>query len=76
MLADEQVSKQISEQVDKYTKQYGRQYYKLIREALVFLSEHEPSWLLDTPIDKDTYINKLVKLASPASEFLVDILNK
>jgi hypothetical protein len=46
--------------VEYFIQKYGENYRKLITDALMWLDEREPTWKLDTPIDRGEYIQELI----------------
>ena len=42
---------------------YGEQFRSLIVNALSYLDQHEPTWSLETPIDRRKYIHGLILAA-------------
>jgi hypothetical protein len=53
---------------ENYVCKYGQLYEFLIADALSFLDERETSWCLDEPIDRDEYIEGLIKAAKKGRE--------
>jgi hypothetical protein len=43
---------------------YGEKYSKLIYSSLAFLDAHQPTWGLDEPIDRQEYVENLIKKAT------------
>ncbi len=52
----------MSELIEALVAKHGEPCRKLIVEALDWLAESEPNWGLDEPINKDEYIETLVRL--------------
>jgi len=53
---------------DRLTNLFGEQYRHIIGSALRFLEDHEASWGLTKPIDRDKYIGRLLEAAHVAGE--------
>lgn len=57
-----------SELIEKLVQQYGEKYRSLFTDSLQWLSEREPIWQLDEPINKEEFIADLVVRATPVCD--------
>jgi len=46
--------------IEELIKEFGEKYRDLITMAIQFLDKEEPSWNLDTPIDRRKYIKTIL----------------
>jgi hypothetical protein len=55
--------------IDKLVAEFGEQHRRMIVSALDFLDEKEPTWGLETPIDRRAYIRDLVAKVAKSTGF-------
>jgi hypothetical protein len=53
----------MSEESEAFVREHGEKWRRLIEDALKFLDVHEPTWDLDKPIGRKTYIREIVRKA-------------
>jgi len=58
----------MNKEVEKFIKKYGEEYRILIEHSLMWLTEQEPKWQLDKPIDKKEFIADLVSRSYPIAK--------
>lgn len=50
--------------IEQLVKKYGEEHRRMIEAAITWLNQEEPKWKLDTPIDRDEYIQNLIDKVS------------
>lgn len=54
--------------IEKLVEQYGEKYRSLFTDSLQWLTQREPVWDLDEPIDREEFIAGLVVRATPVHD--------